>query len=190
MNLKNVTPVLTGSISDSANAYASSYSTDGSSYAWKAFDNKSNTKWTSGVRAKTAWLELLFNKETIVDHIKVVNTDNIRLPKQILVYGSNDRKTYELIHTVSDITVDMYPLSFKIPRSNYKCYRLTFPESHFVSDSAYEYFFKIAEVYFYEDLDYRGMSEKIKDIVFQTIVNHKMMQNHVLIAEIKNNEGE
>lgn len=184
MNLKNVTPVLKGNSFDTSKAYASSEATTGTAYAWKAFDNVANSAWTSLVMAKSAWIELLFAKETTVDYIEVISTHNIQLPKKILVYGSNDRKTYDLIHTISDITVDQYPLGFKIPRKTYKCFRLSFPESLNTSTSNYAYYFTINQINFYEDLDYIGVSENIKNLVLNTINNNKLMQN-VLTAKIE-----
>lgn len=184
MNLVNVTPVLTGVSTDTSKAYASTTDTSGSAQAWRAFDNKTDSAWTSGVRAKTAWLDLLLPVKTAVDYVKVINADKTRVPKKILVYGSNDRVTYELIHTISNIAISQYPLLFKIPRSNYKCYRLSFVESHLTTNTGYEKYYSIRNVYFYRDLDYRGVSQRIKNAVIETIQTHPLIQN-LVTAEIE-----
>lgn len=186
MNLKNVTPVLTGKISDKSKAYASSTSTTGTADAWRAFDNVANTAWTSGVRDKSAWIELLFETIPNVDYIEVSSTHANRLPKQIYVYGSNDRTSgsYELIHLTPELTASSFPYLFKIPRTNkYKCLRLTFLESLNTSASNYEYYYQINEIKFYEDLDYTGASERIKREVKKVILNHRLAHT-IVRAEI------
>lgn len=184
MNLKNITPVLKGNSSDKSQAYASSSATTGTAYPWKAFDNIANSAWSSLVNTKTAWIELLFETTPIVDYIEVNSTHANRLPKKILVYGSNDRTTYDLIHTTPILTTDSYPYLFKIPRTDkYKCLRLTFPESLNTSTSVYELFYQINEIKFYEDLDYLPVSERIKKAVMDTIQKNELVK-HIITAEI------
>lgn len=175
MNLKNITPVMTSETAPSPyKVYASSNHTSGTAQPFRAFANSGT--WETGAGKKTAWIDLWFNVLTKVDYIKIIPKEVKYSPKQILVYGTNDRVTYTLIHTISNIAQTNYPLLFKIPRSEYKCYRLYFASSNDTVSSNYTTYYHISNIYYYEDLDYMGTSETIKNAIIDNMQNNKKLQ--------------
>lgn len=183
MNLLDLTPIMTSDTTPAPYAvYASNYDTTNSSASlpYRAFNKQSTYTWTWGAGIRQAWIDFWFNEIVTVDYVKIECTSAVTYPKQILIYGSNDRSTYNLIYDTGTISNTNYPLLIKIPRSKYKCFRL---DCVGVNQTSTYIKHTINNIYYYQDLDYTNPSEIIKEAVKNAIKNNTLIQKIVTATE-------
>lgn len=179
MNLKDLTPIMTSNTTPAPYAvYASNYDTTNgkNSEPYLAFNKQNVYSWVWGAGITKAWIDFWFNEIVTVDYIKVESTSTASYPKQILVYGSNDRDTYDLIYDTGIVKNTDYPLLIKIPRSKYKCFRL---DCVGVNQNSTYVKHDIKNIYYYQDLDISDASQKLKESIKNVIKNHNLIKQIV-----------
>ena len=186
MNLVNVTPVMTSDTTPAPYSCSASSVYSSGKAAWKAFDNRTDSHWSSKAHATTSDIILNFGEKTPLYCITArgsKDTGSGSTINKISIYGRNSNDEWvhikDLSTTISssnNTTVHTFYLDKQV---SYESYKFTV-----ITNRGNNMYMRLSEIKLYQDTDQlQPPSERVKTLVKETILNHELMQGYAIPCE-------